>query len=496
MKNIMLALSLLIGTVLCAQNIDQKWILSQRCTPGYMLNFAQNPPSLDNFCPGLWHIGNMVSYTDPTTGQIRAYSNGCHIANALGQIMDNGDSLGTFSACDYIAYEGTTCPQWGFALPSPSSSNQVFLFHQSLEYLGNKTLALYYSIIDLAQNGGLGRVLDKNHLLLEDSLSASNFTACRHANGRDWWILQPHFYTNTYARFLLDPSGVHGPFFQQIGPTVPFGGGWRSQAAFSSDGEWYARNACFAGGLLFRFDRCTGLLYEPRVLDMDYDANMLYGLDMGSCFSPSSRFLYLGSDTELFQFDLQAPDIQATKTLLSTYNGTQDGASYPNYGTMYNGLDGKIYMAPGGTARYLHVINTPEGAGLACNFLERQVTLPDWRWGGLPNFPHYRLGALPGSPCDSLGLGVEEVGGRSTATLKAWPNPASGQVTLSFAKVLAERASLLVYTTDGRLVAEESVAAGTDSITLSLNGFATGVYFCTLVTDSGMTARTRFVVSR
>jgi hypothetical protein len=37
-------------------------------------------------------------------------------------------------------------------------------------------------------DNGLGAVVSKNNILFSDSLTMNLF-ACRHANGRDWWLM-------------------------------------------------------------------------------------------------------------------------------------------------------------------------------------------------------------------------------------------------------------------------------------------------------------------
>ncbi|MBK6643049.1 MAG: hypothetical protein IPG39_18360 [Bacteroidetes bacterium] len=45
------------------------------------------------------------------------------------------------------------------------------------------THSLYYSVIDMTANGGLGKVIIKNQALLNDTLNAGKLTTCKHANG-------------------------------------------------------------------------------------------------------------------------------------------------------------------------------------------------------------------------------------------------------------------------------------------------------------------------
>lgn len=61
-------------------------------------------------------------------------------------------------------------------------------------------------------NGGLGSVISKNYILINDSMNVGKIAACKHGNGRDWWIVIHRVNTNRFFKFLLTPYGFTGPF--------------------------------------------------------------------------------------------------------------------------------------------------------------------------------------------------------------------------------------------------------------------------------------------
>ena len=98
--------------------------------------------------------------------------------------------------------------------------------------------------------------------------------------------------------------------------------------------------------------------------------------------------------------------------------------------------NGKIYICTGiSTGRYYHVINNPDEAGIACNVQQFGLQLTTWYDNTMPNFPNFRLGALKGSPCDTLGIEagvtVATSAAPQPATLRGspFPNPADGSLT-------------------------------------------------------------------
>jgi hypothetical protein len=148
---------------------------------------------------------------------------------------------------------------------------------------------LRYSLVDMSANNGAGKVVEQKKVIINQRLDYGKIRACRHANGRDWWILVNKFVDNAYYRLLLDPQGLQLDGLQEIGTISELGLG---QAVFSPDGNWYARinPIKYAEPYyldIFRFDRCSGMLYDPVQYLIDF-ANTIAGL----AISQDSRYLY------------------------------------------------------------------------------------------------------------------------------------------------------------------------------------------------------------
>jgi hypothetical protein len=158
---------------------------------------------------------------------------------------------------------GYRLPQGALILPLPESTHLFVILHETLiwstEYY-DLAKGLYYSLVDMNLNGGLGDVVQKNILFNNDSLDPGLITAVRHANGRDWWILIPEFLHNRYYRYLLSPAGITLIGQQTIGTasTIMELG----VACFSPDGTKYVRFAATSINTPYRlevfdFNRCT-----------------------------------------------------------------------------------------------------------------------------------------------------------------------------------------------------------------------------------------------
>lgn len=98
----------------------------------------------------------------------------------------------------------------------------------------------------------------------------------------------------------------------------------------------------------------------------------------------------------------------------------------------------------------------------------------------IPNFPNYRLGASA-TPC--YGVAVES---EILRYLQVYPNPATTTLHISF----DERATLHIVNALGQEVYRESSFSGEKA--LSLESFATGVYYVKAVTAKGQVFVAKF----
>jgi hypothetical protein len=340
-------------------------------------------------------------------GNLLFYFNGLYIEDVSGEKMLDGDQINFYDSTDIQI--GYSLPQGGIALPRPEKPGRYVLFHQTLEFLpfgeGYACTDLRYSEIDMAGNGGLGAVVDKRVLVLEDTLNMGQLTAVRHANGRDWWLLAPRKNSNEYYRIRLAPEGVINEGLQAVGLPVPSGLG---QGCFSPDGEWYVRFNTISASVgefvdVYAFDRCTGLLSEHRRVRYN---NVFVGAGSGgAAIAPDSRYLYISSNLHIYQFDLWAADLEASWDTVAVYDGYQEGGYLATrFFLAQLGPDGKIYINSPNGVHTLHVIHRPDEAGQGCQVEQRGFRLPTPNASSIPNFPNYRLGPLEGSPCDTLGL--------------------------------------------------------------------------------------------
>ncbi len=235
MKRLLILWSILIsGNYSFSQGINNLWLLGYECCHPLF-----NPMNLE-FSSGSLVISQSQRSMDMNTtngeicdrqGNLLFYSNGIYIANVLDDTMQNGLGLNpSFFTTNHTAH-GLTLPQGNLIIPFPDDSMKYYLFHQTIDdFYSYASLYLYYSVIDMSLDGGLGAVIQKNTVLLNDSIVPGKITAVKHANGRDWWVIVHQFHSGIIYKYLVTPQGIQGLLQQNLFTTRDIGAG---QAVFS-----------------------------------------------------------------------------------------------------------------------------------------------------------------------------------------------------------------------------------------------------------------------
>ncbi|TAH44314.1 MAG: T9SS type A sorting domain-containing protein [Bacteroidetes bacterium] len=472
-----------------------------------LVDFNYSPPLLD-YC-ATRSRGSACSIAD-SSGNLLFYAHTYYyprwqnsnlelgaVWNRNHQLMENGDSL-----IGRVWYKEMVI------VPNPALNNKYYLFHTDVAQFRK----LYYSVIDLSYNAGLGKITQKNVLI--DSLPNRGITdgivAVKHGNGRDWWVLFRLYNIdgsigNSIGRILISPAGPGSIIEQNIGlPTYSN----ITRLYFNHAGNNLA--LINVAGLVeyYDFDRCTGQLSNLRTLHMEeYNAQTFYiNYNWSAEFSENDSVLYVSTNdpsvSYLYQYDLSATNISNSRLLIDSLNSPGNG------GELKLAADGKIYWAgayyngvnwpyPYDDSVYnqynmnLSVISSPNQIGQACDFQRYSFYLGGHRsYLGLPNNPNYDLIAKGGTLCDTLGFPNAIYDQNIKSTLQVFPNPASTKLALSYEAMHNSNAEVIITDVTGRVVLQQIL----NSTWLEISSLTDGIYLLHLYFNNQFYSAVKFTV--
>jgi hypothetical protein len=410
-----------------------------------------------------------------TAGILLFYTDGRTVWDGNHEVVPGGSGLSDSVFHPY----GSSVAQSAMFLPGFDSLGLTYYVFTRETSIGGTGKA-YCSTIRLNAATGAASIDSSERLIpVFDSLYSEAMTAVRHANGRDWWVVVSHSDIvgdkqwvgcrllspqgfSSESIFILDSNYTHKP---HVNLTVNYQGDLIGFAAL----EYL---------YILDFDRCDGLFNLRKKITEYGDGFAWYSLE----FSEDSKYMYA---CDYFRKDIWQIN---TSTGALEYKLPTIGGPYPFvFGQIRRAPDNSIYIAYGSTSsistgeprsQYLGRIPYPDAAGAASGMDTFAVYLGG-RYSSLalPNHPHYELGALEGSPCDTLSVQVVDTtlsgGGDYSEAHVQWsvyPNPASSVLTVEHPM----HGDLVLLDLQGRLVRQWTLEVSPSF--LSLTGLPDGLY--------------------
>ena len=435
------------------------------------------------FKSSIYSVESCASMSDKN-GNLLFYTDGVTIWDSTHEVMDNGNEIYT----NYLdSFSITSCTQGSLIIPVPDTDSLFYIFSLS-PFVSDP--GLVYSIVDMSMNDGRGKVILKANLLLAPDLS-ERLEAVKHANGRDWWLIGHQLNTNSFYEFLITDKNIIGPIFQEAGNTTLTSIDQFGQISASLNGELLSLGT-YDTIEIFSFDRCSGMIILLNSFPAEF--GRAYSLE----FSKSKEYIYISNwSKKLYQLKINPDDGNIIESNL-LYEIT---TSNHDIGQLKMGTDEKIYIAiyyDGATDtstsllnKNLSVINFPDNYYLDSDFDTATISLGgESSFSGLPNMPNYNLGALEGSPCDTLSVGINNATAME-AEIKIYPNPVT-----DFIYIKSEIEQKYYYTIknifsekllSGVLYAEEKI---------HIKQLASGVYFLELSDVNNHVIQTEKIVKQ
>ena len=330
--------------------------------------------------------GNLQFYTDGTTVWDRQH-----------HVMPNGQNL--------LGHSSST--ESAIIIPKPGDSDAFYIFtiDKPSYYLteGEPIDGVNYSEVSMALNNGFGDIVsgqknihlityDVNDPVQNEYKTSEKITAVTHSDGSSIWVITQ--FMNKFFAFRVGFNGVNtNPIVsvvpQTVYPRIDDDGvnvsaigylkvspnGKKIAIAHSSTTLGSPRVGAKKSGkvLVYDFNNTTGIVSNEKTILTD---TYPYGVE----FSPSSKLLYttvgdyninnIFSSSSLYQFNLESPDIAASRITINSSNNVA--------GALQLAIDGKIYRS--GYPAFQHstklsVINNPDVIGKGCNYSHNVIDL-------------------------------------------------------------------------------------------------------------------------
>jgi hypothetical protein len=426
-----LCILLLVCYSICAkgQMHGEQWVFSALTSA---MDFRNTDTVTNYSLPGFVPMFLASANICDEDGNLLFITNGINVYDRDGVLLENGSAIVNSLQVQQFNNTGLCWPQTVIFLPMPGNSRYYYLIHFGID-INDTPRKIFATIIDKEGNFGKGTVVEKSSIIWQNiEIRAGGMTACKHANGRDWWVIVGLHNTNTFMKLLVTPQGIYDPVFQSIGSVYngPFDIGY---SCFSLDGSKYA-TGCYEGKItLLDFDRCTGEFSNPVIIQHNATYNPTVDTASGTtgmAFSPNGRYLYVFVKLWGTQYDTWTPNIQDSIQICYT----QDSIENYHFKSPLLAPNGKIYVCTwGGGLSALHVINYPNNYSDSCNFVYGGQPSLTINTRNIPNMPNYKLGPLVGSGCDTLPpIGVNKVSDKTR--LNVQPNPANKYVYVEVGK--------------------------------------------------------------
>ncbi|HRI26714.1 MAG TPA: gliding motility-associated C-terminal domain-containing protein [Chitinophagales bacterium] len=284
------------------------------------------------------------------TGVAGSYEGIAHYEDGSGNLLFWFNSTGVFDQ------NGTLMPgSFGIlansssaemcVAPVPGNPNQYYFL-----YNAETCSALYYAIVDMSLNGGLGNVIAVN-TLISNAQHSEGMEVVRIPGTNNFWFLTYRCGTG-FTRYLISETGIGtGTVFHPYPmPT----GGYDGRGNFDyHQGRIGAAFAWSSQVFVADFDPVNGVVCNPVTLNSDQFSNNPFGVE----FSPDGSKMYFSlwyttGQPNVFQYNIE------TGVFTGYLPPLGGGGFISGLGEIEMGRNGKLYIIQDG-GNNITVINNP-----------------------------------------------------------------------------------------------------------------------------------------
>ena len=461
---------------------NNNWVTGD--TYNYIINFDSSFARTKKFDTLLHYMNFSGSHSciNDSDGNLILLCTGAKVYNKFGKIIENGDTLINTNHYSYYNGNGSIYTSQGSVIVLPFDDQIYKVFTPTISDVLWSNIAEYNILfmhnVDMKANNDSGKVVEKKILISDTNLFARvGMTACRHANGKDWWLVKQGGLANNIFTFFVSKDSISVPIKQSFAEPKYNNADRSGQLCFNLQASKIANvqeqpNQVFVAD----FDRCDGQITNPKVynipallIDSAASLTQVETLPRGLCFSPNGQYLYVIMRSKIFQLDLLEPDSALAWYLVASIDTVW--SQFYQYNQAQLGPDNKIYVSHWSSVESTwNIISNPNMKGVSCNWCNRCLRFPYYGSAATPNTINYNLGAST-TLCYPLDTGNIKI---DSMQLYASYQNLSNQLTISIAKNIEKK--LDVFSAQGALVYSQVINVGAIKVNVDASSWAKGVY--------------------
>jgi gliding motility-associated-like protein len=299
-----------------------------------------------------------ISLSDNITGELLFYTTGEKIWNKNHQLMPNGTQLQP----NLVMYNI-------LEVPKPGNPNQYYIF--SINFKSE----LWYSVVDMSLDGGLGDITSEKSIMVSLNISGA-ITAVKKYDGSGYWLItkddDPSGPPNNKFRvYDITKDGINLNF-KEISVGEP--GEWLGNLKSNSTGTTLVLTEATettAKTQVFSFDKQTGILNNPITLHKENNWDNAFG----AAFSPDDTRLYITYSGVHSNKD-SSYIVQYSGTNFSNWSiVARAHKDFKRFNDLQLGPDGRLYIDNKTTlstvkSTTLDVIENPDNPPTSVNYVE------------------------------------------------------------------------------------------------------------------------------
>jgi len=306
MKNLFIIILVFYANIFFAQKQNNNWINGNR-----LWNF--NNTTTGDFADTSINTGNTFKHSvsnvsDRNTGNLLFYTNGITIYNKNSILMENGNDLfGPNTTANM--YDGNTSAQGSLIIPDPANPDRYYVFSLNTGY------GLRYAIVDMSYNSGLGKVISKNTILINNTNVINSMTSCISNDGGYWLVTQNN--TGNFLSYKITTSGISLPVISNQTYSIATAGlkiSPNTQYLLDIWGRhlYYFNNNTGTMSHFTYIDNFSNSVNNPSSADFSEDSNIVY-------YISTVEYFCCSPDTYLCKFNIATN--QAIKNDSYNFNG-------------------------------------------------------------------------------------------------------------------------------------------------------------------------------